>query len=319
MEATLPISGTAKLPRRPAPANMLASQLGPSVALPMRFVLTAVVSLFVGVIWLVMRPDILATYHYTQYTVAVTHVFTLGWITTLIMGAMYQLVPVALEARLYSERLGRWQFVFHVVGVAGMIWTLWIWDMKQVGHFGSAVGVGMILFIYNIGRTIARAPRRNAVTLGIAASLFWLLLTMLAGLYLAADKCWSFNKFHVIAQIHAHAHLGFVGFFLTLIIGVSYKLVPMFALSEVQSPRRATASILMTNAGLVGVFVTILTQSRWRWAAALVLIAGLAIYGSELRAILKARKRRHLDWGLRYFLTAIGLLAPLSILGLVLV
>ena len=39
-----------------------------------------------------------------------------------------------------------------------------------------------------------------------------------------------------------------------------------------------------------------------------VAVSGLAIYGWEMRAILRARKRRTLDWGLKYFLTAIALL-----------
>jgi len=77
------------------------------------------------------------------------------------------------------------------------------------------------------------------VAAGIAASLFWLSLTILAGIYLAAAKCWNFSPFNPIAQMHAHAHLGGLGFFVMMIVAVSYKLVPMFALSEVQSARRA--------------------------------------------------------------------------------
>ena len=47
----------------------------------------------------------------------------------------------------------------------------------------------------------------------------------------------------------------------------------------------------------------------------LVVLGGLAIYGWEMAAILRARKRRSLDWGLKYFLTAIALLVPVSALG----
>ncbi len=323
MEATLPRSAVPEVKRpRPALASAgasIASNLGPSMALPMHFVMAGLLALSLGLIWLIFRPEVLATYHYTQYAVAITHLFTLGWITTLIMGAMYQLVPVALEARLYSERLAHWQFLCHVAGVAGMVWSFWVWNMKVVGHYGSLVGLGMILFSYNIARTVARTPRWNVVSVTIVNALFWLLITMLSGLYLAADKCWNFNKFFVMAQIHAHAHLGAVGLFLTLIIGVSYKLVPMFTLSDLQCPRRAAGSLVLLNAGLITTFFTILYQSRWRWIGAVLLSAALALYGWEMLAIVRARKRRHLDWGLRYFLTALGLLAPLSILGLVLV
>ncbi|HWI56402.1 MAG TPA: hypothetical protein VNZ22_04200, partial [Bacillota bacterium] len=77
-------------------------------------------------------------------------------------------------------------------------------------------------------------------------------------------------------------------------------------------------SILLLNVGLLGSFFTILLRSQFKPAFALMLMAGLALYGWEVVAILRARKRRTLDWGLRYFLTALGLLLPLAAMGLVL-
>ena len=103
-----------------------------------------------------------------------------------------------------------------------------------------------------------------------------------------------------------------------LIVGISYKLVPMFTLSDIQSPRRARASVVLLNVGLLGAFVAILLRHPLKFAFALLVVAGLACYGIEMSAILRARKRRPLDWGLKSFLTAISLLAPLSVLALVL-
>ncbi|HLP77887.1 MAG TPA: hypothetical protein VK327_13320, partial [Candidatus Paceibacterota bacterium] len=71
----------------------------------------------------------------------------------------------------------------------------------------------------------------------------------------------------------------------------------------------------LLNLGLAGSFVSILLRSPWKLAFALVTITALAIYGWELVAILRARKRRSLDWGIKYFLTATALLLPLSLLA----
>jgi len=315
----------------------------PSVSLPLRFMLTGLGSLLAAVGWLVWRPDVLATYHYNQTVIALTHLLVLGFIGSVVMGAMYQLVPVALETKLFSERLAKVQFVLHVAGFVGMVLMFRVWNMKQVGHFGSVMLVGVGLFVFNIARTLLRAPKWNAVTWAIAAALGWISLTVIAGLSIAAAKC-SYQSttglatvggvrmvinglrsvagfmahFDQISAMHAHAHAGVVGFFLMLILGVSYRLVPMFALSELQSQRRAVLSIGLLNLGLAGLVVAILLRSPWKLAFAGVLITGLAVYGWELRAILRARKRAHLDWGLRTFLTALGLVLPLSLLGLVL-
>jgi len=103
-----------------------------------------------------------------------------------------------------------------------------------------------------------------------------------------------------------------------LLVGVSYKLIPMFTLSEVQSKRRTLSSILLLNVGLAGSFVTILLRSPWKLAFALLVIVALTIYGWELRAILRVRNRRVLDWGVKMFLVAVALFAPLSVLAVVL-
>ncbi len=330
-------------PRAAAPERTRLSAGSPSVTLPLRFMVTGLLALLAGIFGLVLRPEIVATYHYNQYVIAITHLFILGWICSVVMGSMYQLVPVALETKLYSEKLGAWQFALHLVGFTGMVWMFWTWNLKQVGHFGSVLAVGVGLFVYNLVRTLRRVPRWNVVATAIASALAWLSLTVLAGLSIAASKCtyesssafaptnplgallrglratatWV-TRFDQISAMHAHAHLGALGVFMLLIVGVSYKLVPMFTLSEIQSARRAGASVLLLNAGLLGSVVTILVRSRLKFAFALVVMAGLALYGVEMAAILRARKRRSLDWGLKYFLTAVSLLAPLSLLALVL-
>lgn len=338
-----PAAAGTRTAKAPAPSPGLASSLAPSVTLPLRFVLTGVLSLIGGLVLLGVRPDILASYHYNQYVVAATHLFVLGFICTIVMGAMYQLVPVALETRLFSERLAKWQFAFHVIGVAGMVWMFWRWDLKQVGHFGSAVGVGVVLFVYNIGRTLRRVPRWNLVATGIASALAWLSCAVLAGLAVAAAKCtydsaetmtpanplWAalkalqgtahfVNRFDALGVMHAHAHLGVVGFFVMMIIAVSYKLAPMFLLSELQNERRARLGIWLLNAALTGLFVTITLRSPWKLAFAALTATAVGVYLVEMRAIVRARKRRVIDWGLRYYLTALGLLACLAILGVLL-
>jgi hypothetical protein len=312
-------AATSTAKERPQPARGAAGPAKPAlslpVTLPLRFIVTGLCSLLAGMILLAALPELLATYHYNQRIVAVTHIFTLGWIGSVIMGAMYQLVPVTLETTLHNTRMPRWHFWLHSTGFVGMVAMFWVWDMKQAGHFGSAVALGIGLFVYNLGRTIHRARRWNVVTLGIAASLAWLSLAMLAGLYVASAKCWNFSPFDPMAQMHAHAHLGGVGFFLLITMSVSYKLVPMFALSEVRNPRRAAGSLILVNAGLAGLFVTMLGRLSWEPVFAFVIVCGIALYGWELLAILRTRKRRPIDWAMIHFLTGLALLAPLSVLG----
>jgi hypothetical protein len=92
----------------------------------------------------------------------------------------------------------------------------------------------------------------------------------------------------------------------------------MFTLSEVQSRRRAAWSVVLLNVGLAGSFVTILLRSPWKLAAALTVVAALTVFVWELAAIIRARQRLMLDWGIKSFLTALTLMAPVSSLAIVL-
>lgn len=342
MEASLPVSITLKTSKsRPAATPLVAKTS--STGLPLAFILTGLAALCVGVVWLAVNPALLSTYHYNPSIIAATHLFVLGWICSVVMGAMYQLVPVALETKLHSPWLARAHFVCHVAGFIGMVCMFKAWNMKHVGHFGSVMVLGAGLFIYNIVRTLLRAPKWTVISSAIASALGWLSLGVTMGLCIAAGKCladaldaqsnpgWRggigraletigglIQRFDAISAMHAHAHLGGIGFLIMLIVGVSYKLIPMFTLSEIQSRARAGLSVTLLNVGLAGSFVTILMRNPWKLAFTLVTVLALALYGIELAAILRARKRRVLDWGIKTFLTAVGFLLPLSLLAIAL-
>ena len=340
MEASLPISTTPDTEANRRKSSVIATT---SISLPLRFVLTGFMALLFGAGWLVAEPSLLTSYHYNQEIIALTHLFVLGWLCTTAMGAIYQLVPVALETKLYSERLARWQFILHLIGFSGMVWMFNKWDMKQVGHFGTVMALSIGLFAFNIIRTLLRVPKWNVVGLAVVSSLFWLSITVTAGLSIAAAKCTYestnglavepgiksaltglrrvaefMSHFDSVSTMHAHAHLGMVGFFTILIVGISYKLLPMFLLGEIQNRHRAMGSVILLNTGLVGSFVSILLGSPWKTVFALIVITALCLYGSEVVAILRSRTRRSLDGGGKSFLTAVAMLIPLTVLAAIL-
>lgn len=315
----------------------------PDVRLPLCFMLTGMVSLATAAIVLATRPDLLATYHYNQHIIAVTHLVVLGFLLSVVSGALYQLVPVVLETRLHSERLARAHYAIHLVSVAGMVWMFWTWNMKQVGHFGSGLAAGVGLLVWNLGRTLIRARRWNPVSFGVASALAWLTSTIVAGLALAAAKSTYeltgrtdvqpalaatlagleatqrfLAHFEPMAVMHAHAHLGVLGVFILLTCSVAFRLVPMFVIGELRSPRRAWAAIACLNAGTAAAFLAILLQSRLKLAAALLVCVGVGFYLAELKAIVRARRRVALDGGIRLFLVSQSLLVPTAVLGLVL-
>lgn len=288
----------------------------PSLWVPLRYFVTAQAAFVTALLWAPWQVNDLLDFYYQGHDLALTHLLTLGWITMTIMGASFQLVPVALETTLWSERLARWQFWIMLVGVAVIVSHFWIGH-----HAGLALGAGLvlvavILFLINMGCTMWQLPRWDIVGRHVAAALVYLAATAIMGNLMALDKIFDFLGGQVLRTIHAHAHLAGIGWVTMMIFGASYKLIPMFSLSELRNERPAYWQFWLLQVGLVGLYVALLLQSQWAILFALLIAAAVGLFLWTMRDVLRARKRPRLDWGLRHSLTAMITLAILTILGL---
>ncbi len=104
------------------------------------------------------------------YRPAHVHANLLGFVSMMIFGVAYHVVPRFTGRALHSRRLGPVHLVVANLGLALLVsgWIVRVWAfgageaLVRTGGAVSAVGVG--LFIYNIWRTLgpaqAPAPRR---------------------------------------------------------------------------------------------------------------------------------------------------------------
>lgn len=281
------------------PSSWLAAQ----GRLPLAFMGLALAWLVVATALLAVQPGILRLPHTHPRVVALTHAWVLGFFVTAACGAVYQLAPVALGTTLANERHGWWHFGLHAVGVPGMVHAFWIWDVKLLGHFGFAVALGILLFSVNTWRTVGRASRHGTVAWSLSLAAGWLLLTALFGLLLAANRYWYFIPLDPVALLRAHAHLGLVGFFVTLLQGVGFQLVPMFTLGEVRDWRLANVGLGLSQFGLVGLAPGLAWHiGPLALLSALAITTGMICSAVGLRRALATRKKRALDPGTRSFL-----------------
>src|SRR5687768_14578845 len=160
-----------------SPLRLSGSWLAAQGRLPLAFMGLALAWLAAATGMVVASPDVLAMPHFAPAVVALTHAWVLGFFVTVATGAIYQIAPVALGTTLTNERHGWWHFGLHAVGVPGMVYSFMRWDMKLVGHFGTFVGLGIILFVVNTWVTVHRSPHRGPVAWSIRLAAGWLLLT----------------------------------------------------------------------------------------------------------------------------------------------
>ena len=73
----------------------------PSVVLP-HYAAGAIFFLIASILLLFASEDLTRSYIGSK-VLGITHILILGWITVIIFGALYQLIPVVMEVKLFSE------------------------------------------------------------------------------------------------------------------------------------------------------------------------------------------------------------------------
>ncbi len=311
--ATRPASGASA--SRPAPGGLRPS-LGPSIGVPLRYVATAQAAFLLAVTWALFHAEDLADHYYLSHTFALTHLLTLGWISMAIMGAAYQLVPVALEAQLYSQRIARWQYWLMLLGAIGMVAHFWTGHFSGMAWSAGLVFVAVLLFAWNMGATLWRLPRWGVVAKHVAASVAFFLATAVVGNLMALDKVLGFWPGEVLNILHAHVHLAALGWVTMMIFGVAYRLIPMFTLAADTDDRAPTWQFWIFTAGVAGLYPSVLLGSRLQVFFALLVSAGVGLFVYQILRIAREGKKPVLDWGVRTALAALGYLVALVPVGL---
>lgn len=283
----------------------------PPFLLPGEHFAAAVIFLLLGAAVLAWRaPALTAGAFSDPWVVAGTHLVTLGWISTTIMGALYQFLPVALGAKVRWEPLAHGTFAAWVVGlvsfVAGM--GLGAEDARMAG--AVLTGVAALMLAVNVGATLAGAARRDLTAWCVGAAVFFLLGAWLLGFLLAVNLesgVLGGGRFAVLA-VHLHVAAG--GWVLLTMIGVAHRLLPMFLLSHGVStvPEKVAAASVAVSATALLLSEHVLPMSTVRPAMAL-MGAGAAAFLVQAALYYRNRRRPDLDPGMRLVAGALLLLA----------
>ena len=264
---------------------------------------------------IVVAPELAAGAYPSPRVVGVTHLFTLGWITTSIMGALYQFLPVALGEPIRSVPAAHLSFALYVPGFAVFVTGLLIGRDSPMTLGAVMLGLGVLLFATNLGATLWRSTRRDVTWWALACADLFLIVTLTLGLALAGNLRWGYLGAARLTAIGTHLHVALGGWVLLVMVGVAHRLLPMFLLSHGAGDRYARAAVALLGAGAgvlaIGHHGPPIVS---RWLPAALLGAGLVAFLLQARSFYRHRHRPALDPGMRLAAGALGLLA----IGLVL-
>jgi hypothetical protein len=293
-----------------------AAARGPSVGLPLAY-LTAAAGAFVlaalGVVWL---APLLAGHYYHPRLLALTHTVTLGWITLTIMGASYQIVPIVLGRRLWSERLARWQLGVFLVGVVGMVAHFFIAEWSGLLWAAALVALASAAHVLNLALTVRGLWRTTFTARMLALALGGLALTVASGAALGVDRVRPFLPWAFFPALHAHMHLALLGWVLPMVLGVAARVYPMFLLAGEPAGWPGRVQFWGVAAGVPALTLGLLESPALAAAGALLVAAAIAAHLAWVLASVRGRRRPALDWGLRFALAGALALVPATFLGL---
>ena len=203
---------------------------------------------------------------------ALTHLLTVGVLMQVMIGALFQFLPVAADAGILRPRLAA-GLVHGALNVGvlllagGFYFSLPLLLMWAGLSLTLAVGGFVVVALAGLLRKSHTNPTIPALKLALAG----LLVTLGFGLYLLA--VYVFGLAGRMGSLTAqHVAWGLIGWSATLIAGVAYVVVPMFQLTPAY-PRRISRLLVPL------LFVLL---SLWSLVLALDSAVGVALTGSAL-------------------------------------
>lgn len=315
MAAGSPSSPAVEAPRPAAGVPLVAG-----ARLPLAFIAAGLAALAFAAAWAAADPALLLLPYLQPSVVALAHVWLPGFLLSVCCGAVYQLMPVVLGAPLRIPLVLGWtHLALHVAGTAALVTGFALGRFEVVAVGGGAIASGTLIIGTATWRTFLASKRRDAIGWCFPLAGSWLVATAAAGVLLALNRRCALLPVSVVALLQAHAHLGLAGFFLTLLQGATFQLVPMFTLGDLRRPRWVAAGLISAQAGLLAVTPGLALGRRGLTVAgAALLAAGVASSGVALAATLRSRRRRGLEPGVRAFLAGAGALGAAAVAGVTL-
>ncbi len=290
----------------------------PSVVLP-HYAFGAIAFIIASVM-MFFASDMLSASYIGPKVLGLTHILVLSWITVIIFGALYQLIPVVMEVKLYSETLAYISFILIAVGSVLMVYSFWnnyIGNNIIIMIGGTMLVLSIILFAVNTVKSALSSKVKTIENKFIVTSIVWLLLTVLLGFFIILNASYGYLSKSNIELLKIHFQFGIIGWFMMLVIGVASTLMPMFFISHKLKKVYLQNAYYMINIGIVmlSVLLYFYPNIYALLAIGMVIIGGFGFFIKYNYDAYKKRLRRKLDIGMKLSVLAFVLLFFVLILA----
>lgn len=290
------------------------------VVLP--FYVYAAISLLVGTLLLLFHTSIFEQHHFSPTTLAITHTMALGWGTMIIFGASHQLLPVLISGKLHSNILAYITFGFTSIGIPLLVYGFYVfntgWALKTAAIL---INCGVISYLINVSLSIKNSSKHEVHAWFVATASLWLFSTTFYGLLLVFNFSIPILPKDSVTYLSIHAHLGLIGWFLILVLGVGSRLIPMFLISKYSNSTTLWWIFGLVNTSLISflVFETLGVSSNFLYFSLLSGLTGIVLFVNHCRLAYKVRIRKNVDEQMKMsILSVLQMLLPFVMMLIIL-
>lgn len=286
------------------------------------FYIYGAVSFLIGTVLLFTSSVDFSGHFFNPRILAITHTMALGWGTMIILGASHQLVPVLIEGQLYSEKLAKYSFYLAAIGIPMLVYAFYVFNMGPIAKWGGRfVVISVLLYLINIAKSIDKSGKRNVHATFVLGAVIWLFLTVLVGLALVYNFTYNLLPKDHLHYLYFHAHLGIIGWFLLLVIGVGSRLIPMFMISKYTNNKLLWTVFVLINLALlffVLFFYSMEALVGLTYIPVLLILAAVIMVGFYCYKAYEHRLRKQIDDQVKISLLAVAMLGlPVIMLAIV--
>jgi len=291
----------------------------PNVVLP-HYAIGAIFFIIASVLMYFASAD-MANSFIGPKVLSMAHIVILGWITVIIFGALYQLIPVVMEVKLFSETLAHISLYTLVPGTVLLSYSFWntyIGETLYMQIGGTLIFISIILFLVNAFMSALKTQQKTIENTFIVTSALWLTITVLFGIFITMNTALHFIPKSNIELLKIHVHVGIVGWFMLLVIGVSSTLLPMFFIAHKLNRKYLKLSYYFINLGLIALIATLYFDvNEWtKMISGLILLTGIIFFVKYNYDAYKKRLRKKLDIGMKLSVFAFVLLFLTLVFGI---
>ncbi|MBK8010033.1 MAG: hypothetical protein IPK13_01680 [Deltaproteobacteria bacterium] len=201
---------------------------GPPLSIPITFFFIASLAIGVAGALLAIGGAKAVANRYLPTAQMVTHLGTLGFLGAIMLGALYQMVPVVAGQAVRWPRLAYGVAVGLVVGLSLLLVSFQTGAAWASGGAALLLGLALLAFVFQVGEALVRAPTRSRPVWGmrIAVGALWAVLGLALSLVLMRMGWVSTALWSVAWPLHVL--LGLFVWVGGLVVSVSWQIIPMF-------------------------------------------------------------------------------------------